>query len=73
MIFGTRHAESQKINYRSCGPPLYDALVGIVTKNKAKEEGEWLRAIVPALSGPSAGEAWIRHVLRPIVEAGYVA
>ncbi|BCV24419.1 hypothetical protein kuro4_11920 [Gelria sp. Kuro-4] len=43
------------------------------TRKKGKEEGEWLKAIVPAISGPSAGEAWIKHVLRPLVEAGYVA
>lgn len=43
------------------------------TKTNAKEEEEWLRAIVPALKGPFAGNAWIKHVLRPIVEAGYTA
>jgi len=43
------------------------------TKKNGKEDGEWLKASVPALSGPFAGEAWIKHVLRPLVEAGCIA
>lgn len=48
-----------------------------IERNKAARkkgrEQEWLKAVVPALDGPFAGEAWIKHVLRPLVEAGYVA
>jgi hypothetical protein len=40
---------------------------------KRGAEEEWLKATVPALCGPSAGEPWVRYVLRLLTEAGYVA
>jgi len=42
-------------------------------KKKAAEDGEWLKATIPALNGRSAGEPWVRYVLRLLTEAGYVA
>jgi hypothetical protein len=44
-----------------------------VRRRKKADEDAWLRARIPALNGPSAGEPWVRYVLRLLAEAGYVA
>ncbi|MGE5585297.1 MAG: ISLre2 family transposase, partial [Bacillota bacterium] len=40
---------------------------------KAEDVEAWLRAKVPALTGPFAGREWIKHVLREVTSIQGVA
>ena len=37
---------------------------------KAEDVGAWLRARVPALTGPYAGRPWVKYVLRELTRVG---
>lgn len=48
---------------------LPKALVDSSFKPSKEDTGKWLAATMPVLDGPSSGEMWVRHVLRPLVSA----